>query len=65
MFGKLKNAVLVKNPLTRWRPVGVHGVLVEVGCVQLGADLGHDGRGQVAQAQALPVEAVEPPKVKE
>ncbi len=47
--------------ITRRGPVGVERVLVEVGRVDVRPDLGDDGRGQVAQAQALPVEAVEPP----
>ena len=43
------------------RAVVVHGVLVEVGGVEVGGNLGRDGDVEVAQAQALPVEAVEPP----
>ena len=47
-----------------WRhAVGVHGVLVEVGGVEVGGNLGRDGDVEVAQAQALPVEAVEPPAI--
>ena len=45
-----------------WRhAVGVHGVLVEVGRVEVGGNLGRDGDVEVAEAEALPVEAVEPP----
>ena len=50
--------------LRTWRhAVGVHGVLVEVGGVEVGGNLGRDGDVEVAQAQALPVEAVEPPAI--
>lgn len=50
-----------KCVLTRRHTVGVHGVLVEVGRVEVGANLGRDGDVEVAEAEALPVEAVEPP----
>ena len=45
-----------------WRhAVCVHGVLIEVGRVEVGGNLGRDGDVEVAEAEALPVEAVEPP----
>ena len=50
------------RPSFTWRhAVGVHGVLVEVGRVEVGGNLGRDGDVEVAEAEAFPVEAVEPP----
>ena len=54
--------IVIIVEFTRRRPVRVQWVLVEVGCVDVGADLGDDGRTEVAQPEALPVEPVEPPE---
>ena len=55
---------VITTILTRRRTICVHGVLVKVGGVQVALDLGHDGHGQAAQAQTLPVKAVKPPKTR-
>ena len=52
---------VITTILTRRRTICVHGVLVKVGGVEVAGDLRYDGHGQVALAQALPVEAVKPP----
>jgi hypothetical protein len=50
------------NKFTWGRSVGVGWVLVKVGGVEVVLDLGRDRRVDGPVAEALPVEAVEPPE---
>jgi hypothetical protein len=49
------------NRFTWWRSVGVGGVLVKVGGVEVVLDLRRDRGVDGPVAEAFPVEAVEPP----
>jgi hypothetical protein len=54
-----------KQNITWWRSVGVGWVLVEVGGVEVVLDLRRDRGVDGPVAEALPVEAVEPPETNE